>query len=181
MGSIQLPASTTCSPLYQCMLQVATLSSLRQRGSDIREFAIEFRSAAEGLNYNNAALKDLFSYALDEPISTWRRFSMEHLSFEEFVDFLAHSRRQSEVPFPIMAISSEPLLKMAAFPEPLQKMATSLKPLHKWGPGCLGLVSSLADPPMCFGNTVEECALQFSAVQKQAKAIKSMPQCATSH
>ncbi len=63
------------------MLQVASLSSLCQQGADLREFAKEFRSAAEGLNYNNAALKDLFNYALDEPFSTEGMVVMEHLSF----------------------------------------------------------------------------------------------------
>ncbi|KTG36906.1 hypothetical protein cypCar_00028810, partial [Cyprinus carpio] len=56
-------------------------------------------------------------------------------------DFLAHSGRQSEVPFPIMAAipdshpdmaaSSEPLLKMADSPEPHHKMAVSSEPLLK--------------------------------------------------
>lgn len=64
MGSLNLPASTICSPLYQSILKVAALSSLHQRGTDVREIAMEFRSAVEGLDYNDAALKDLLNYAL---------------------------------------------------------------------------------------------------------------------
>ncbi len=81
MVSIQLPASNNCSPLYQRILQVATLSSLRQQRADLREFAKEFKSAGEGLNYNDAALKDLLNYALDEPSSMEGMLIMEHLSF----------------------------------------------------------------------------------------------------
>ncbi len=76
MVNLPLPASTTSSPLHQRMLQLSAMSSLRQRRTDLREFT----SAAEGLEYNDATLKDLFSYALNKPISTWRRNSTEHLS-----------------------------------------------------------------------------------------------------
>ncbi len=72
----------------------------------------------EGLEYNDAALKNLFSYALDEPISTWRRNGTEHLSFGAFVDFLAHNGRESvpeqEGTFPDMTTCSESHHKMAA-------------------------------------------------------------------
>lgn len=54
---------------------------------------MDFRSPAEGLEYNDAALKTLFNYALDKPISTWRRFGTKHLSFGAFVDFLSHRER----------------------------------------------------------------------------------------
>ncbi len=47
------PASNVSSPLYQRILQFEALSSLRQRGTDLREFSLEFRSAAEGLGYND--------------------------------------------------------------------------------------------------------------------------------
>ncbi len=52
MGSHQPPASNISSPLYQRILQFQALSSIRQQGTDVR--------AAEGLGYNDAALKDLF-------------------------------------------------------------------------------------------------------------------------
>ncbi len=37
--------------------------------NDVRSFAVEFSGAAEGLGYNDEALKDLFNSALDEPLS----------------------------------------------------------------------------------------------------------------
>ncbi len=43
------PASTLSSPLYQRILQFKALSSLRQQGTDVRRFALEFSGAAEGL------------------------------------------------------------------------------------------------------------------------------------
>ncbi len=56
-------------------------------GTDLREFALQFRNAAEGLGYNDSTLKDLFNYALDEPISHWRMMGYEHSSFEGFLEY----------------------------------------------------------------------------------------------
>ncbi len=52
---------------------------------------MEFSGAAEGLGYNDAALKDLFNSALDEPLSWWRMRGQDHLAFGELVEFLARS------------------------------------------------------------------------------------------
>ncbi len=52
---------------------------------------MEFSGATEGLGYNEAALKDLFNSALDEPLSWWRMRGQNHLTFGEFVEFLARS------------------------------------------------------------------------------------------
>ncbi len=57
-------------------------------------FAIEFSGAAEGLVYNDAALKDLFNSALDEPLSWWRMRGLDHLNFGQFVDSLVRSPSQ---------------------------------------------------------------------------------------
>ncbi len=54
------------------ILQFEALSSCRQQGNDVRRFAVEFSGAAEGLDYNDEALKDLFNSALDKPLSWWR-------------------------------------------------------------------------------------------------------------
>ncbi len=86
------------------MLQLNALSSLSQQGTDLREFALVFRNAAEGLGYNDSALKDLFNYALDEPISHWRVLGCEQAYFEGFVEYLVcsggqkHSQRMASTP-----------------------------------------------------------------------------------
>ncbi len=86
------------------MLQLNALSSLSQQGTDLREFALVFRNAAEGLGYNESALKDLFNYALDEPISHWRVLGCEQAYFEGFVEYLVcsggqkHSQRMASTP-----------------------------------------------------------------------------------
>ncbi len=84
MGSQRPPAPNVSSPLYQRIL----LSSLRQQGTDVRKFALKFNGAAEGLGYNDAALKDLFNSALEEPLDWWRMRGLYHLMFGEFVEFL---------------------------------------------------------------------------------------------
>ncbi len=75
------PPDTISSPLYQRILQYEALSSCRQQGNDVRSFAMEFSGAAEGLGYNDEALKDLFNSALDEPLSWWRMSGLDHLTF----------------------------------------------------------------------------------------------------
>ncbi len=57
----------------------------------MRRFAVEFSGAAEGVGYNDEALKDLFNSALDEPLSWWRMSGLDHLTFGEFVESLARS------------------------------------------------------------------------------------------
>ncbi len=52
---------------------------------------MKFSGAAEGLDYNDEALKDLFNSALDEPLSWWRMRGLDHLTFGEFVEALARS------------------------------------------------------------------------------------------
>lgn len=77
------------------MLKVTALSSLHQQGTGLRELTLEFRSVVQfRLGYNEAALKDLFNYSLDEPIKMSRLLGMEHLSFEGFVEFLTCSGRK---------------------------------------------------------------------------------------
>ncbi len=85
------PPATISSALYQRILQFEALSSCRQQGNDVRRFAVEFSGAAEGLDYNDEALKDLFNSALDEPLSWWRMRGLDHLTFGEFVEALARS------------------------------------------------------------------------------------------
>ncbi len=53
----------------------------------MRRFALEFSGAAEGLGYNDAALKDLFNSALDEPLSWWRMRGLDHLNFGQICGF----------------------------------------------------------------------------------------------
>ncbi len=57
----------------------------------MRKFALKFSGAAEGLGYNDAALNDLFNSALDEALNWWRMKGLDHLTFGEYVEFLAHS------------------------------------------------------------------------------------------
>ncbi len=95
------PASTMSSPLYERILQFKALRSFRQQGTDVRMFAQEFSDAAEGLGFNHAALKDLFNSALDEPLNWWRMRGLEHLSFGEFVGFLARSPAKEAGALPV--------------------------------------------------------------------------------
>ncbi len=128
------PPATISSPLYQRILQFEALSSCRQQGNDVRKFAVEFSGAAEGLGYNETALKDLFNCARDEPLSSWRMRGQDHLTFGEFVEFLAR--------FPA---------KVAGVPQVVgDEASVSLVAADKAEahPGIPCLVHKLEDPPM---------------------------------
>jgi hypothetical protein len=82
------------------------LRSLRQRGTDVREFACRFGEAAKGLGYNEVALKDLFNLALEKPLEEWWMRGLDCLTFGQFVEFVvdfsaavpAHSAPEAAVP-----------------------------------------------------------------------------------
>ncbi len=96
----------------------------------MRRFALTFCGAAEGLGYNDAALKDLFNSALEEPLSIWRMRGLDHLTFGEFVEFLACSpARAAGVPQAGLAEAAAPS-NSRPFPERL------------------GLIHSVQDPPL---------------------------------
>ncbi|ROL44481.1 hypothetical protein DPX16_20750 [Anabarilius grahami] len=143
------PASTVSSPLFQCMLQFKTLSSLRQQGTDLGEFALEFSGGAKGLGFNDAAFKDLLNPALDEPLNWWRMSGLDHLTFGAFVEFLicqgmnAAAPPEAASPMPLPHRSCEPEAATEAVPgtraryhhSPGIYMCYSVQPRARSGPG----------------------------------------------
>ncbi|XDV26448.1 hypothetical protein PO909_030167 [Leuciscus waleckii] len=86
-------------------LSFQALSSLRQQGADLRKFAAEFLRAAEGLQLNEGPLKDLFFYALDEPMDWLLRRAYERSTFEAMVEGLARLQEREArkmVPVPVV-------------------------------------------------------------------------------
>ncbi len=138
------PPATISSPLYQRILQFEALSSCRQQGNDVRRFAVEFSGAAEGLDYNDEALKDLFNSALDEPLSWWRMRGLDHLTFGEFVEALARS------PAKVAGVPQVVGDKAAAPPVAADGAAVPLLVAVKAAahPGIPRRVCKLEDPPM---------------------------------
>ncbi len=128
------PPATISSPLYQRILQFEALSSCPQQGNDVRKFAVEFSGAAERLGYNEAALKDLFNSTLDEPLSCWRMRGQDHLTFGEFVKFLARS------PAKVAGVPQVVVGEAAVPPVTADEAAAH--------PGIPGLVRKLEDPRM---------------------------------
>ncbi len=138
------PPATISSPLYQRILQFEALKSCRQQGNDVRKFAVEFSGAAEGLGYNEAALKDLFNSAFDEPLSWWKMRGHDHLMFGEFVEFLACSPAMVDgVPQVVGDEAVEPpvVADGATVSLPVADKAAA-------NPGIPGLVRKQEDSPM---------------------------------
>ncbi|KAI7793354.1 hypothetical protein IRJ41_012966 [Triplophysa rosa] len=88
----------------------------------MRSFALECSGVAKGHVCNDAALKDFFNYALDEPLSWWSMTGLDHLSFGGFVDFLA---RQGKTHVRDTAASPEAAVDTAASPEVAVENAVS--------------------------------------------------------
>ncbi len=122
----------------------------------MRDFSKEIKSAADGLNYKNASLKDLFNYALYEPVSMEGMGIMEHLSFAALVDFLAHRERQS-------------------VPQPIHRMAASPEPLKRVGQRLLRLASSLDDPSLISARAAGISPVDSSPVVLEAIVAVTEP------
>ncbi len=90
-GFVSFTTRHYLQPPLPRIIQFEALISCRQQGTNVRKFALEFSGTAEGLGYNEAASKDIFNSALDEPHSWWRMKGQDHLTFGEFVEFLVCS------------------------------------------------------------------------------------------
>ncbi len=165
------PPDTISSPLYQRILQYEALSSCRQQGNDVRSFAVEFSGAAEGLGYNDEALKDLFNSALDEPLSWWRMSGLDHLTFGEFVEALARSpAKVAGVPQVVGDKAAAPPVAADGAAVPL--MAAVKAAAH---PGMPRLVRKLEDSPM---RSVR--AADFSPTKPSPVVLEAMVESACS-
>ncbi len=158
------PPATISSPLYQRILQYEALSSYRQQGNDVRRFAVEFSGAAEGLGYNDEALKDLFNSALDEPLSWWRMSGLDHLTFGEFVESLARSpAKVAGVPQVVGDKAAAPPVAADGVAVPL--MAAVKAAAH---PGMPRLVRKLEDSPMRSVRAADFSPMKSSPVVLEA-------------
>ncbi len=165
------PPDTISSPLYQRILQYEALSFCRQQGNDVRSFAVEFSGAAEGLGYNDEALKDLFNSALDEPLSWWRMSGLDHLTFGEFVEALARSpAKVAGVPQVVGDKAAAPPVAADGAAVPL--MAAVKAAAH---PGMPRLVRKLEDSPM---RSVR--AADFSPTKPSPVVLEAMVESARS-
>ncbi len=150
--------------LYQRILQYEALSSCRQQGNDVRRFVVEFSGAAEGLGYNDEALKDLFNSALDEPLSWWRMSGLDHLTFGEFVESLACSpAKVAGVPQVVGDKAAAPPVAADGAAVPL--MAAVKAAAH---PGMLRLVRKLEDSPMRSVRAADFSPMKSSPVVLEA-------------
>ncbi len=57
------------------------LGSLRQQGLEVRAFAQFFWTMFRGLEYQDAAIKDIFNLCLDNPLPQWEMEQQRILEF----------------------------------------------------------------------------------------------------
>ncbi len=67
------------------------LGSHRQQRLEVRAFAQFFWTMSRGLEYQNAALKDIFNLCLDNPLPQWEMEQLRILNFFNYV----HHRKES--------------------------------------------------------------------------------------
>ncbi len=130
----------------------------------MRRFALEFSVAAEGLGYNDEALKDLFNSALDEPLSWWRMSGLDHLAFGEFVESLARS------PAKVAGVPQVVGDKAAAPPAAADGAVVPLRIAVKAAahPGMPRLVRKLEDSPMRSVRAADFSPMKSSPVVLEA-------------
>ncbi len=130
----------------------------------MRRFAVEFSGAAEGLGYNDEALKDLFNSALDEPLSWWRMSGLDHLTFGDFVESLARSpAKMAGVPQVVGDKAAAPPVAADGAAVPL--MAAVKAAAH---PGMPRLVRKLEDSPMRSVRAADFSPMKSSPVVLEA-------------
>ncbi len=71
------------------------LGSYRQQRLEVRAFAQFFWTMSRGLEYQNAALKDIFNLCLDNPLPQWEMEQLRILNFFNYV----HHRKDLAYPF----------------------------------------------------------------------------------
>ncbi len=133
---------------------------------------MEFSGAAEGLGYNDEALKDLFNSALDEPLSWWRMSGLDHLTFGEFVESLARSpAKVAGVPQVVGDKAAAPPVAADGAAVPL--MAAVKAAAH---PGMPRLVCKLEDPAQLSFVSAGPAQLSFvSARPAQLSFVSARP------
>ncbi len=68
------------------------LGSLRQQGLEVRAFAQFFWTMSRGLEYQDAALKDIFNLCLDNPLPQWEMEQLRILDFWNFSNYVHHRK-----------------------------------------------------------------------------------------
>ncbi len=68
------------------------LGSLRQQGLEVRAFAQFFWTMSRGLEYQDAALKDIFNLCLDNPLPPWEMEQLRILDFWNFSNYVHHRK-----------------------------------------------------------------------------------------
>ncbi len=68
------------------------LGALRQQEREVRAFAQFFWTMSRGLDYQDAALKDIFNLCLDNPLPQWEMEQLRILDFWDFSNYVHHRK-----------------------------------------------------------------------------------------
>ncbi|ROL53595.1 hypothetical protein DPX16_4367 [Anabarilius grahami] len=138
MGFRILPPAT----MRERMARLRALMALRQEGWEVGCFAQTFWTMAVGLDYNDAALKEIFNRCLDDPLPQWEMEGLQILDFWRFTEYLHHRRQwatpgQSESspalesapePAPARECAPKPASARESAPEPTEEVGTESPP-----------------------------------------------------
>ncbi|XP_026110317.1 cell wall adhesin EAP1-like [Carassius auratus] len=86
------------------------LGALRQQGQEVRAFAQFFWTMSRGLEYQDAALKDVFNLCLDDPLPQWEMEQLRILDFWNFSNYLHHRKDWQILTPPESPYSDHPTL-----------------------------------------------------------------------
>ncbi len=103
------------------------LGSLRQQGLEVRAFAQFFWTMSRGLEYQDAALKDIFNLCLDNPLPQWEMEQLRILDFWNFSNYV-HHRKDWQILSPPEATSTD---QPTVTPSPNQNHVLPIPPTLK--------------------------------------------------
>ncbi len=106
---------------------------------------------SRGVGFNDAALKDLFNYALDKPLNWWRMRGLDHLTFGGFLEFLVRPPAKEAAAPQVTADATAPpvVVDVAATPPEVPAEEAAASPV---------VADDAAAPPVAADKAAEAAA-----------------------
>ncbi len=103
------------------------LGALRQQGREVRAFAQFFWTMSRGLDYQDAALKDIFNLCLDNPLPQWEMEQIRILDFWDFSNYVHHRKDWQILSPPESTCPDQPTVPPSSNQEQVPLLPPTLK------------------------------------------------------
>ncbi len=103
------------------------LGALRQQGREVRTFAQFFWTMSRGFDYQDAALKDIFNFCLDNPLPQWEMEQIRILDFWDFSNYVHHRKDWQILSPPESTCPDQPTVPPSSNQEQVPLLPPTLK------------------------------------------------------